>query len=354
MIVHNFSAGPSAIPQTVLQQLQEELCDFGGTGYSLLCMSHRGDIYEEVHQRAINGIRAVLRVPETHSILLLGGGASLQFGMIPMNFAQGRPVGIALTGKWAEKTYADLKRVSLPHIVWARNGDEAFPPLLECEDSLTYVHITSNETIDGVQWWELPECGTTDLVVDASSDIGSRAINITRCAGVYAGAQKNLGIAGVSIVILRNDMFDRIPQDIPAYLNFETHRKSDSLYNTPPVFAIRVLDLVLQWIEEQGGVDAIEQNNRSKSQMLYSALDAYPDVYTTVKNNRSSMNIVWNLGSKELTDRFLSLASAEGFVGLKGHRSLGGLRASLYNAVTQGSVDTLADFVRQFAEEHSK
>lgn len=351
MSIHNFSAGPAAIPQSVLLQLQSELCDFNGSGYSLLSTSHRSGLYEEIHHRAINGIRAVLRVPKTHSILLLGGGASLQFGMIPMNFAMEKAVGIALTGKWAEKAYSDLKQIANPFVLWKRSTDEEFPKSLTHSKPLHYVHLTSNETIDGVQWQTLPDCNNVDIVVDASSDLGSRNIDITRCAVVYAGAQKNLGVAGVTIVIIRNDLFEGIPDTIPSYLNFATHQKTNSLYNTPPVFAIRVLDLVLQWIEAQGGLDAIEQYNATKAHMIYETLDAHPETYTTVRNNRSRINIVWSLQTDAANEIFLLRAEEAGCIGLRGHRSTGGIRASLYNAVSSESVRILAECIQDFATQ---
>ncbi len=351
-MVYNFSAGPSAIPSSVLLQLKSEMLDFEGQGYSLLCTSHRSAVYEEVHTRAIQGIRTILDVPDTHSVLLLAGGASLQFGVIPYCFARDRGAGITITGSWSKKAYQDMKRVASAKVVWEHHKDEPFPKALHCDEPLGYIHYTSNETIEGVQWRGIPSCDGLDTVVDVSSDIGSRVIDLTQYALLYGGTQKNIGIAGLTVVIIRNDLIARIPDDVPAYMNYGVHVEKNSLYNTPPVFAVRALDLVLQWIQSQGGVRKIEKSNAKKANIIYDALDEYPDVYSTVECNRSLMNIVWRLQSEEQTNVFLNFSKEKKFVGLRGHRSIGGIRASLYNAVPLEWAEELSNVIHQFARIH--
>jgi phosphoserine aminotransferase len=353
--VHNFGAGPAALPLPVLAEAQRELLDFRGAGMSLLEMSHRSREYDAVHREATAGLVRVLGVPEGWAVLLLQGGASLQFAMVPLNLLRaGRRADYLVTGEWSKKALAEAQRVGEARVA-ASTAAEAFRRVprqdeLELDPDAEYVHLTTNNTIVGTQWPALPDTAGVPVVADASSDVLSRRLPVERCGVLYAGAQKNLGPAGVTVVVVRDDLLDRAPATLPAILRYRTHRDQESLYHTPPTFAIYVLGLVVRWVEEQGGLDAVAAVNEKKAELLYGALDA-SDFYRghAEPASRSRMNVTFRLPDEELEKRLVAQAAVAGLVGLKGHRSVGGLRASLYNAVSLDSVGVLVDFLRDFA-----
>ncbi|MDI3328799.1 MAG: 3-phosphoserine/phosphohydroxythreonine transaminase [Alicyclobacillaceae bacterium] len=352
---YNFNAGPSALPLEVLEQAREELVDFRGTGMSILEMSHRSKVYEEVHNEAASLLRELLGVPDGYHILFLQGGASLQFSMVPMNFlSRGRAAGYVLTGNWAEKAWKEAQVLGETFVA-ASTKEEHYRRIPSLEEirfgpDAAYLHITSNNTIFGTQWKEFPDTGEVPLIADMSSDILSRPVDVNQFALIYAGAQKNLGPAGVTVVIVREDLVERGPKDIPTMLQYRTHAKNNSLYNTPPVFAIYMMGLVLRWAKEQGGVAELERRNREKAQLIYEVIDRHPDFYLghAEPGSRSAMNITFRLPTPELEQQFLEEAKREGFVGLNGHRSVGGCRASLYNAVPLESCRALREYMLEF------
>ncbi len=356
---HNFNAGPSALPLPVLEELQRTMVDYHGLGLSLVEASHRSSEYDEVHHSALRSVRALLGVPDTHDVLFLGGGATMQFAMVPMNLMGfGGSADIVHSGSWAAKALADMRKVGAANVVY--DGKEhGFTTLPDPSDvrptaGAAYLHITSNETIGGLQWKEFPQTGDVPLVSDMSSDILSRRIDVSRFGLIYAGAQKNLGPAGVTVVIIRRDLLERIPDTLPAYLDYRTHAKSDSLLNTPPVFSIYALGLVMSWIADQGGLDAVAERNVDKAAMVYRTIDSSPGFFRCPVDRayRSDMNVVFRLPSEELEKAFIAEAAERNMEGLKGHRSVGGIRASLYNAVPVESVQALTDLMTDFERRH--
>jgi phosphoserine aminotransferase len=357
---HNFNAGPSAMPIDVLQKAQSELLDYQGTGMSLLEMSHRGKEYEAVHNGAGALLRELLSIPDEYEVLFLQGGASMQFAMIPMNFLPaGRNAGYVMTGVWSEKAYEEAKKMgSAYEAASAKPGNYRGIPGLDelkygAEDA--YLHITSNNTIFGTQWATFPDTGNVPLVADMSSDILSRPVDVSNFAMIYAGAQKNLGPAGVTVVIIRKDFLSRGRTDIPTMMRYGTFAKDNSLYNTPPTFSIYLMGLVLAWVKEQGGVEAIYKRNRDKAALIYDVIDASKGFYAghAEPSARSLMNITFRLASEELEKKFLAAAKTEGFIGLAGHRSVGGCRASAYNSVPMASCQALRDLMVKFQKENA-
>ena len=356
---HNFNAGPSVLPLAVLEELQRTMVDFHGTGLSLLEASHRSGEYEEVHHSALRGVRSLLEVPDTHDILFLGGGATMQFAMVPMNLmGAGGNADIVHSGSWASKALADIRKLGTANVLYSgkEDGFTTLPDPSEIKPSsgASYLHITSNETIGGLQWKEFPRTGEVPLVADMSSDILSRRIDVSRFGLIYAGAQKNIGPAGVTVVIIRRDLLERIPDTLPAYLDYRSHATTDSLLNTPPVFAIHAVGLVMNWIRSEGGLDAIAHRNVEKASLLYQIIDSSPEFYRCPvdRRYRSDMNVVFRLRSEELEKSFITEAAGNGMIGLKGHRSVGGIRASLYNAMPVESVNALAEFMTDFERRH--
>lgn len=356
---HNYYAGPSTLPLSVLEELQRTMVDYHGMGLSIIETSHRSHEYDEVHKAALVGLRALLDVPETHDVLLLAGGATMQFGMVPMNLlARGEHADIVVSGSWAKKAVADIKKLGKAEILFdgAESGFTTLPDpgTVSPSEGASYLHITSNETIGGLQWKEFPDTGTVPLVCDMSSDILSRRIDISRFGLIYAGAQKNVGPAGVTIVIIRKSLYDDIPETLPAYLDYRTHAGKDSLYNTPPVFSIYGLTLVLNWITSEGGVDAIAKRNVQKAAAIYRVIEGNPEFFRCPVDQRyrSDMNVVFRLPTEELEAKFLEQAASREMVGLKGHRSVGGIRASLYNALPMESAEALAELMSEFAKQH--
>jgi len=357
--IYNFSAGPSTLPLPVLEKVRDEMVDYQGAGFSLVEASHRGPEYSDVHEKAGRLLREVLGVPENYHVLFLQGGATLQFGMIPMNLLHGgKACDFTVTGSWAKKALADARLFGDVNVLW--DGKEQSyatlpdPDLLEVDPQSVYLHMTSNETIGGVQWHDWPDTGEVPIVCDMSSDFLSRRVPLHRFGLIYAGAQKNLGPAGMAVVIIRDDLLQKCREDVPAYLSYRIHAAKDSLYNTPPVFPIWVTQLVLEHVKAQGGLAWAEKLAADRSGLLYDMIAKHDGFYRcpVAPHCRSKMNVVWRLPSEELEKQFIAEAKAQGMNGLKGHRSVGGCRASIYNAMPLEGAQKLADFMDGFARQH--
>ncbi|OIJ21364.1 phosphoserine transaminase [Anaerobacillus alkalidiazotrophicus] len=358
---YNFNAGPSALPLEVLLKAQEELVNFQDTGMSVMELSHRSKDYEAVHNEAQSLLKQLLQIPDNYEVLFIQGGASLQFSMIPMNFlAEGQIGNYVLTGAWSEKAIKEAKILGRATSIAASAKEtnyDRIPKLSELnvapEDG--YLHITSNNTIFGTQWKEFPTVKDNMLIADMSSDILSKPLPINNFAMIYAGAQKNLGPSGITVVIIRKDLLERSHDQVPSVLRYDTFSKNNSLYNTPPTFAIYMLRNVLQWVTDQGGVEAIAKLNEDKAALIYNAIDESNGFYKGHAQNdsRSLMNITFNLSSDELSKKFLQEAKDAGFVGLNGHRSVGGCRASTYNAVPFEACEALRNFMIKFQKANA-
>ncbi|UHA60377.1 3-phosphoserine/phosphohydroxythreonine transaminase [Metabacillus litoralis] len=359
MRAYNFNAGPAAIPLPVLERAQKELVNFNNTGMSVMELSHRSKDYEEVHNRANSLLRELLGIPDNYEVLFLQGGASLQFTMIPMNFLKsGQTAHFITTGSWSEKALKEAKTFGETRIL-ASSKDENYTHIptnysLNDVENGAYLHITSNNTIFGTQWKEYPE-SPIPLIADMSSDILCTEIDVEKFDLIYAGAQKNLGPSGVTVVIVKKEFLETANEDVPTILKYSTHSKNNSLYNTPPTFAIYMLSLVLEWVKEQGGVKQIQQINEEKAGYIYSAIDESNGFYKghAEKDSRSLMNITFTLQNEELTKKFLQEAKERQFIGLAGHRSVGGCRASTYNAVPKEACEALAKFMTEFKNQNS-
>ncbi|QCR32643.1 3-phosphoserine/phosphohydroxythreonine transaminase [Lysinibacillus sp. SGAir0095] len=356
---YNFNAGPSALPIEVLQKAQEELVNFNNSGMSIMEMSHRSKDYDAVHNDAIARFKSLFSIPDNYEVLFLQGGGSLQFTMVPMNFLnEGQTASYILTGSWSEKALKEAKLLGQTQEAAStkENAYRNIPSLEDIKFSETdaYVHLTSNNTIYGTQWKEFPNTGEVPLVADMSSDILSKRIDVSSFGIIYAGAQKNLGPSGVTIVIIRKDLLEIAKTNIPTVLKYSTHSESNSLYNTPPTFGIYMLGEVLKWVEEKGGLEAIEKNNEEKAKLIYDVIDQSNGFYKGHADveSRSLMNITFRLADEELEKKFLAQAKEEGFVGLNGHRSVGGCRASTYNAVPYETCKALADFMIEFQSKN--
>jgi phosphoserine aminotransferase len=357
--IHNFNAGPAVLPLPVLERVQSELVTLPGAGMSVMEMSHRSARFEEINEVAANAIKALLGLGDEYSVLFLQGGASLQFAMAPMNLlGENATADYLLSGDWGKKALAEAQKVASACggavRVAASTQSDGFarvprPDEIELDPNATYVHFTTNETIGGVQWKHEPETNGVPLVADASSDILSRPIAVEKYGLIYAGAQKNLGPSGVTVVIVKNALLQSDASALPTMLNYQTHIKSKSLYNTPNTFGIYVIGLVCEWIESFGGLAAMQKHNTEKAARVYEVIDA-GDFYRghAEPGSRSDMNVTWRMASEELEKQFAKEAEAAGLVGLKGHRSVGGLRASLYNALPLESVDVLVEFMKEF------
>jgi phosphoserine aminotransferase len=350
----NFNAGPAALPLPVLEEAQRNWLDFNGTGMSVMELSHRSREYEDVHEGAKTLLRRILGVPDDYEVLFLQGGASLQFSMLPMNLlAEGKTGYYALTGSWAEKAMKEAAKIGKTAAAASSKEDTyRYIPELSALNELkdaAYLHLTSNNTIYGTQWQDFPEADVP-LAADMSSDIMSREIDVSKFDIIYAGAQKNLGPSGVTAVIMKKSLLSGPRGDLPVMLDYFTHSKSQSLYNTPPTLAIYMLKLVLEWVEKEGGLAAIAERNKQKAELIYSSIDDSEGFYQghSRKDSRSHMNITFNLHSEGAAGQFLQAASEAGFVGLNGHRSIGGCRASIYNAVPLEHAEQLARFMRNF------
>jgi phosphoserine aminotransferase len=353
----NFNAGPSALPLAVLEKAQNELIDFRGTGMSVMELSHRSAAYEEVHNQAISLLKEMLSIPEDYEVLFLQGGASLQFSMIPMNFLKPEEkAGYVMTGVWSEKAFEEAKLFGNPYQVSStkNNHYRHIPQIDELNFSPNdaYLHITSNNTIYGTQWKDFPTTGDVPLIADMSSDIFSKPFDVSRFSLIYAGAQKNLGPSGVTLVIIRKDMIEKANSAIPTMLKYSTYSKNNSLYNTPPTFGIYMIGEVLNWIKGLGGLSEMDRRNEAKANLIYDMIDKSNGFYVghAEVGSRSLMNITFRLKDEELEKKFLAEVKKEGFIGVNGHRSVGGCRASTYNAVPYESCKAFSDYMKQFQE----
>ncbi|MBI2858235.1 MAG: 3-phosphoserine/phosphohydroxythreonine transaminase [Chloroflexi bacterium] len=351
----NFNPGPAALPLEVLKIVQEELLDYKGSGISILESSHREKEFEAVNDQAIALLKEVLGLGPDYQVLFMGGGASTQFALVPMNFVgDGQVAAYVDTGEFASKALKECQVAARAHVAFSSKEEKyrRVPGMSEIKypENVAYLHICSNNTIEGTQFWEFPNTANVPLVADMSSDIASRQLDFKKFSLVYAGAQKNLGPAGVTVMIIRNDFLEKGKKGLPAILTYKTHADNKSLYNTPPVFAIYIMKLVLEWIKGKGGLAGVHRVNAAKKDVLYGAIDAAPDFYkgTAEKTSRSWMNVTMRLPTEELENKFVAEAKKEGLLGIKGHRSVGGIRFSIYNAVSMEDVQKAADFMARF------
>jgi phosphoserine aminotransferase len=355
--VSNFNAGPAALPLPVLERIREELLDWRGSGMSVMEMSHRSPEFESINARAEAGLRKHLAIPDEYAVIFLQGGGSMQFTMVPMNLClPGKPVDLLHTGAWTAKALGELKKGIL-HNIAASTETDKFTRVprndeMRLSPEASYVHICTNNTIEGTQWHALPDTGVVPLVADMSSDIASRQVDVKRFGLIFAGAQKNLGPSGATVVIIRKDLAERADKNLPTILQYRTHVKEHSLYHTPPTFAIYIIGLVMDWIGSEGGMAGIAKRNDAKARLLYDAIDSSGGYYScpVEKASRSKMNVVFRVakGDEAVEKKFVQDAAATGIVGIAGHRSVGGMRVSLYNAVTLETVGSLAGFLREF------
>ena len=354
--VHNFCAGPCTLPVEVLSETQDELLDYKGSGMSLIEMSHRSSEYDAVHGDALDRLRTALQVPDEFEVLFVQGGALLQFAMVPMNLlAAGSTAGYVRSGAWGKAAYADAERAASVYLAWdgTDGGFTRMPTAdeIEVHAGTRYVHVTSNETIEGIQLHALPALGVP-LVVDISSDFLTQPVDWQRVDIVYGGVQKNLGPAGLAVVVIRRSALEGAVAGLPAYLGYSGHAAAKSLLNTPPMFSIYVMGKMLQWIQDRGGLAGMAERAARRSGLIYDVMDTSGGFYTgpAETDARSRTNVVFRLASPHLDDRFLAGAREAGLVNLKGHRSVGGFRASIYNAMPDEGVHELADYMRSFAQ----
>ena len=351
---YNFYAGPAILPMDVMKKAQEEFLNFNGIGLSVVEISHRSKDYVNVIETAEAKIRSLLGVPDNYSVLFIQGGASLQFGMIPMNLLQGGKADYVNTGAWAKKAIKEAKLFGDVNIAGS-SEDKNFNYIPETvlSNDATYVHVTSNETIGGIQYKTFPDTGDIPLVVDMSSDIFCRPLDVSKFGIIYCGAQKNMGPSGVTLVIMRNDLIDNATQGLTSMLSYKTHRDAGSMYNTPPTFSIYIVKLVMELLEKNGGLEAMEKTNVAKAKILYDAIDGL-SLYNGTANvdDRSLMNVTFRLTNEELEAKFIKEGAAKGLMGLKGHRSVGGCRASIYNAMPTEGVEELVRFMEKFEKDN--
>ncbi|WP_102271913.1 3-phosphoserine/phosphohydroxythreonine transaminase [Cytobacillus massiliigabonensis] len=352
----NFNAGPAVLPDAVLAEAEKNWLNFHQTGMAVMELSHRSKEYETIHEQAILLLRELLSIPDTYEVLFLQGGASLQFSMVPMNLlTEGKAGNYVLTGVWAEKALKEAEKVGKTFIS-ASSKNQRYKTIpaknIETSEDAAYLHITSNNTIYGTQWQKFPSNERIPLVADMSSDLLSRKVNIENFDLIYAGAQKNLGPSGVTVVIMKKELLSRSRSHLPTMLNYNTYADHNSLYNTPPTLAIYLLKLVLEWAKGLGGLPVIEKRNEEKAKILYDVIDCSEGFFLghAEKESRSKMNIAFNLHNEESAKSFLHQAKEEGFIGLNGHRSVGGFRASIYNAMPVEHVIQLAGFMKKFRE----
>jgi phosphoserine aminotransferase len=356
--IYNFSAGPAVLPVEVLEQAQRDLLALPGVGMSVLEISHRSTAFDEIIEGCEADLRTLGRIPDNYRVLFLQGGASLQFSMVPMNLLPpGGSADYIVTGVWSEKAVKEAKRVGSVKIAATTQADnyKRVPRQeeLTLDPNAAYVHFTTNNTIYGTEFHRIPETGNVPLVADASSDIYSRPIDVAKYGLIYAGAQKNLAPAGVTIVIVREDLLTRTPSSLPTMLQYPVHAESTSMYNTPPVFAIYVMRLVLAWILKAGGLEAVDKVNARKADKLYAEIDRTGFCRGhAAADSRSRMNVTFRLPTEELEKKFAKESTAAGLDGLKGHRSVGGLRASIYNAFPEAGVDALVQFMQEFERKN--
>lgn len=355
-VLHNFNAGPSILPREVFEEASRAVIDFNDTGLSILEIGHRTPLFETVMEEARNLVRELMDLDQDHEVLFLHGGATTQFMQVPMNLLNENDIAsYTETGTWAEKAIKEAKLFGHVEISGSTKAVRytSIPRELSVSPTSAYLHITTNETIAGTQWQELPYGYGIPLVADMSSDILSRQLDFNRFDLIYAGAQKNMGAAGVNLVVVNKNILGKVSRAIPTILDYRNHIREGSMLNTPPVFAVYVAMLTLRWLKQQGGVQAIEKINNAKAQLLYDTLDSLPIFKLPVaREDRSKMNVVFLIENSILEKEFLDLCKNEGIIGIKGHRSVGGFRASLYNALTLDSVTVLTDLLKSFARQH--
>ncbi len=356
--IFNFAAGPAVLPLDVLEEAQRDLIALPGVGMSVLEISHRSRTFDEIIHGCEADIRTLAGVPDNYHVLFLQGGASLQFSMVPMNLLpQGGSADYVVTGSWSQKAVKEAKRVGTVKIAaTTESGNFTRVPKqneLTLDPNAAYVHITTNNTIFGTEWPYTPATGSVPLVADTSSDMFSRPIDVSKHGLIYAGAQKNLGPSGVTLVIVRDDLVKRTPSSLPTMLQYGVHAENKSLYNTPPVFGVYIMRLVMKWLLKEGGLAAIDRKNARKADKLYAEIDR-TGFYRghAEKDSRSRMNVTFRLPSEDLEKQFAKEATAAGMDGLKGHRSVGGLRASIYNAFPEAGIDALVQFMKEFERKN--
>jgi len=360
MTIYNFSAGPAVLPKEVLLQAQAEMLDWHGSGMSVMEMSHRGREFIGIAEQAEADLRELMNIPANYKVLFLQGGAHLQFSMIPLNLLRGKTTADYLnTGAWSKKAIGEAKKFCEVNVV-ASTADNNFTSVpafdtWKCNQDAAYLHYTPNETIGGVEFNWIPDCGDVPLVADMSSNILSREIDVSKFALIYAGAQKNIGPAGLTLVIVREDLLGNVVAGTPTMLDYKVHADNDSMYNTPPTYAMYIAGLVFQWLKKKGGIASMEANNIAKARLLYAAIDASDGFYTcpVAVSDRSRMNVPFTLKDAALDGAFVKQAEAMGLLQLKGHRSVGGMRASIYNAMPLEGVAALVAFMQQFAQQNS-
>lgn len=356
--IYNFNAGPAALPIEVLEEIKESFLNYGASGMSVTEISHRSSWFDDIINDAVARTKRLLKLDDKFQVLFIQGGASMQFCMIPMNFLQdGETADYVNTGTWSTKAIKEAEIQGKTIKVAASSEDKNFsyiPRDIPFNQDAIFAHITSNNTIKGTQWTSFPDTGGVPLIADMSSDIMSRPLDVEKFGLIYAGAQKNIGPAGVCMVIIRNDMLDKVPDSLPSMLKYTTYAAKNSMYNTPPCFAVYTIQLVLKWLEETvGGLEKMEQINQEKARILYEKFDS-SNFYsgTAEPDSRSLMNVTFRLPDEELEKKFIEQALENGFGGLKGHRSVGGCRASIYNATTLAAIEALADFMQAFEKQN--
>jgi phosphoserine aminotransferase len=357
--IFNFSAGPAILPEEVLLEAQKELFSYKGSGMSIMEMSHRGKIFDGIIKEADADLRKLLNIDDKYSILFLQGGATLQFSMVPLNLMPPKnKADYIVTGVWAEKALKEAKRVGTINVAGTTKSENysRLPKQseLKLDPDAAYVHFTSNNTIYGTEYKVEPEVGNVPLVCDASSDFLSHKINVNKYGLIYAGAQKNIGPSGVVVVIVRKDLLERSSDTLHTYMNYKVHATNETMYNTPATFGIYIAGLVFKWLLNMGGVDVMYKRNVEKAKILYDAIDASDGYYkgTVVPEDRSLMNVTYRLPNEQLEEKFVKEASAKGMSGIKGHRSVGGIRASIYNAFPQKGVEALVTFMEDFKKNN--
>lgn len=355
--IYNFSSGPAVLPLPVLEKARDQLVDFEGSGMSIMEMSHRGKIFDRIIKDAEKNVRGIFGLSDDYAVLFMQGGASLQFAMIPQNFMiPGKAADYVDSGSWGTKAIKEAKINGKVNVIWDGKPDNYMrmpkPEELKFNPDASYAHICTNETIGGVQFQAMPEA-PTPLIADMSSDIMSRRFDASKFAMFYAGAQKNLGPSGMALVVLKKELAERCPDSVNLFFRYKTHIPEPSLYNTPNTWAVYIFKLITDWVMESGGIDAMEKRNREKAAILYDALDASSFWKPCAqKDSRSMMNMTWRLATPELEDKFVKEATAQGLDGLKGHRSVGGLRASIYNAFPIEGVRDLVAFMKDFEKRN--
>lgn len=356
----NFNAGPAAVSAEVLKKVRDELLDYHGTGISIMESSHRSPEYDEVNESCMALVKELFGLGDNYHVLFVTGGASTQFALIPMNFLGENQVGAYVdTGTWSTKAYQECQKLGQTEVVYSGKDIDysrvPTPAEIKIPDNAAYLHMTSNNTIKGTQFFDWPDCGDTPLICDMSSDIASRQLDFTKFAMIYAGAQKNLGPSGVTLVMIRDDFLKTGKDGLPTMFTYKTHADKKSLYNTPPAFGVYFMKMTLEWIKSQGGIAGIEKLNEEKKDMIYRMFDAHHDFYkgTAEKGSRSWMNITLRLPNEELEKKFIAEAKEARMIGIKGHRSVGGIRFSTYNAMPKEGIKKLVGFMKEFYSKNA-